>query len=125
MILGAVLIVVMITVGLYAGALFAQGPVPVDAGFSVNPVAILIVVVALAAIGLWYWHRRNPSQESAALHDGTAKTLAEIKTMVAALNAKLNPEQPLAAPAGPTPEQLAAIQAKEQELAQLKAQAGV
>jgi hypothetical protein len=116
---------VALAIGLYAGALFAQTPVPVDTGFSINPLALLIVVVALIGVGLYIWHRKNPSQETAALHDANAKMLAEIQKGVAALNAKLNPQAAPAAPAGPTAEQLAAIKAKEDELAQLKAQAGV
>ena len=131
-----------------APALAQIGPVDVGAGFS-WPVVGILAVVGAVIVGLIYWHRKNPTQEAAALakahedmaavalkaHDALAKLIGKLETAKTAPEATpavtdggtvpASPYNVPAAPPGPSAEQLAAVAAARKAYADALAAAGI
>lgn len=110
-------------------------PVASVGGFDWWPL-VIFGVVALVIAGLVFWHKRNPTQEAAALvkanselidlghklHSLAASAIAKLETPKS--SAPTVTELPPAAPSGPTPEQLAAIADAQAALDRAKTAAG-
>ena len=110
----------------------ALTPVTNVGGFDWWPLVIVAVVAAVIA-GLVVWHKRNPTQQAAVL----TKTNADLAAAAIALRDALHAlsassgtiiPKPVEAPPplpGPTPEQLAAIDAAQASLDAAKRSAGI
>lgn len=99
-------------------------------GFSLW-IVVAIGVAAVLIAGMIIWHKRNPIGQAAAMAEtqaDLAKVLGQLRDVFASGVHKLDGAMTHAdppPPAGPTPEQIAAVQQAEAALAKAKSEAGL